>query len=445
MEAVLQGIGPDAAAWPSPLRAWSAVAVFAAAAVVSYTDRQVLSLLVDPIRADLNVSDSQIGLVQGLAFVLIYGVAGLPLGRLADIAPRRIVLVLGILVWSASTVLCGLAGSFGALFLARIGVGVGEAALAPAALSMIGDLFAPGRRGGAIGVFIMGMVLGSGVAILAGGLVLQAATTGVFAGLPLIGSLAPWRVTLVLLGAPGPVLVAAVLTLAEPKRRDRLTSGRPASPTVVLAGFKSRAGVLVPLYLAMASLAAGDAAVGAWSPTLLSRVFHAKPAFIAAWIGGALVVTGLLGALSAGLLSDWASRYRGARGPTALAALAALVAVAGAGIGIAPNAGSAVAFLSVWALMSALAATIGIASVQKLASNEMRGLATSINALGNILVGIGSGTSLTAFLTDEVYRSPLKVGWSIGSVAGPAGLLAAGMFWLASRKAGRRPAVHDDA
>ena len=130
----IEGALPE---WPPAGRAWWAVAVFALGAVLSYTDRQILSLLVDPIRGDLRISDTQISLLQGLAFALIYSVAGLPLGRLADVLPRRSVILAGVLVWTAATVACGLSRSFGALFLARVFVGVGEAALAPAAMSMI--------------------------------------------------------------------------------------------------------------------------------------------------------------------------------------------------------------------------------------------------------------------------------------------------------------------
>ncbi len=144
-----EGLAAGEPPWPSPSRAWWAVGVFCIAAILSYSDRQILSLLVDPIRADLHATDVQIGLLQGAAFALIYAVAGVALGRAADVLPRRLVIVAGILIWSLATVACGYAHSFGSLFAARAAVGIGEAALAPAAMSIITDSFPVNRRGAA--------------------------------------------------------------------------------------------------------------------------------------------------------------------------------------------------------------------------------------------------------------------------------------------------------
>ena len=191
---------PDAQPWPSAASAWGAVALFCVAAVLSYTDRQILSLLVDPIRADLHISDTQVGVLQGVAFAVIYSFAGLPLGRLADLVERRYVIFAGIALWSVGTLICGYAGDFWSLFGGRVVVGVGEAALAPAAFSMISDMFPAERRGTALGVFIMGMAVGGGVAITIGGEVLGLAASGAFAGVPGLRDLVPWRAVLVLLG-----------------------------------------------------------------------------------------------------------------------------------------------------------------------------------------------------------------------------------------------------
>ena len=144
--------------WPSRRHGWWMIAVFFATAILSYTDRFIFSLLVDPLRADLGISDTQVSLLQGLAFALVYAFAGLPLGRLADLVPRRNVIIAGVLLWSAATAACGFAATFGQLFAARIAVGIGEAALAPAAVSMIADYFPPARRGTALSVFIAGML-----------------------------------------------------------------------------------------------------------------------------------------------------------------------------------------------------------------------------------------------------------------------------------------------
>jgi MFS family permease len=129
------------------------------ATVLSYTDRQILSLLVDPIRHDLSISDTQIGLLIGTAFALVYGVAGLPLGWLADRLRRRDLIVAGILLWSCGTVCCGIAHDFPHFFAARLLVGIGEAVLTPASISMISDSFPAPKRGLATSVFLMGMAM----------------------------------------------------------------------------------------------------------------------------------------------------------------------------------------------------------------------------------------------------------------------------------------------
>lgn len=247
--------------WPAPSRAWWAVGVFAAAAVLSYTDRLILGILVDPIRAELAISDTQVSLLQGVAFALIYSFAGLPLGRLADIVSRRAVILAGVVLWSAATVACGYARSFEALFVARVFVGIGEAALAPAAMSMIADFFPRERRGIATGTFLMGMVVGGGAALAIGGGLLAAAQGGAFADWPVVGAMAPWRTVLVLLGLPGIVLAALLLTLREPLRRARERTAAPPQRES-LARMAAHRHVLVGFSITTVTLPAALVAVG---------------------------------------------------------------------------------------------------------------------------------------------------------------------------------------
>jgi MFS family permease len=131
--------------YPRRSYAWTVVAILIATAVLSYTDRQVLSLLVDPIRGELGISDTQISLLLGTAFAVVYGIAGIPLGYLADRTSRRNLIVAGVSVWSLGTMACGFSHNFTELFASRIVVGLGEAALSPAAISLISDYFPPSR------------------------------------------------------------------------------------------------------------------------------------------------------------------------------------------------------------------------------------------------------------------------------------------------------------
>ena len=160
---------PIAPSYPAPRVAWTWVAVLIVTAILSYTDRQILSLLVDPIRQDLRIDDTRMSLLIGSAFAMIYGVAGLPLGWLADRGSRRGLILAGLLVWSLATVAGGFADSFVTLFASRIVVGLGEAALAPAAIALISDCFPSARRGFAVACFLSGIAIGNGVAVMVGG------------------------------------------------------------------------------------------------------------------------------------------------------------------------------------------------------------------------------------------------------------------------------------
>jgi MFS family permease len=437
MSAVAPPIEGACTAWPPAARAWWAVAVFALGAILSYTDRQILSLLVDPIRGDLRISDTQISLLQGLAFALIYSVAGLPLGRLADVLPRRSVILAGVLVWTAATVACGLSRSFGALFLARVFVGVGEAALAPAAMSMIADLFAPHRRGAAIGVFIMGMVVGGGVALGIGGGLLEAARGGLFAGVPILGAVPPWRAVLLVLGAPGLVIALLLLTIREPARRAGGGESAPRrySLSEVARELVVRRRLVLPLILAMALMSVGDFSLLNWTPALLSRNYRLSPGQIGVTLGALVVVTGALGTVLGGLFSDRLTRSGGPRRRIAAAAAAATLALPLAVIGATSSAWQVLALLAWWNFFSSAAGTIGITALQEAVPNEIRGVGISLVAFGNIFGGLGLGTMTTALVTDRVFHDPLRVAGSLSLVVGPAAVLAATLFWRAASRA----------
>lgn len=255
--------------YPSAAQAWSAVLIFALAALLSYTDRQILALLVDPIRSDLHISDTGLSILQGAAFAVLYSLIGLPLGRIADLVPRRTLLLFAVLLWSLGTVLCGCAQSFAQLFTARLLVGVGEAALAPAAMSLIGDYFRPSARALPTGVFLTGMVAGGGTAIAVGGYLLSAAEHAAFSVLPIMRALAPWRQVLVILGSSGAMVALLFLALREPPGRRIAPAdirARLLELTEVFDVFRSRYRLLLPLYAAMGIGSIVDYAILSWTP-----------------------------------------------------------------------------------------------------------------------------------------------------------------------------------
>jgi MFS family permease len=431
------GQADDVTTWPAPARAWSVVGLFCVAAILSYTDRQILGLLVDPIRADLDISDTQVGVLQGIAFAIVYSVAGLPLGRLADLVQRRSVILCGIALWSVGTLLCGYAGSFGMLFAGRIVVGIGEAALAPAAMSMIADMFPTARRGTAIGLFAMGMVIGGGAAISIGGAVLGLAAQGCFSGVPVLGALAPWRTVLVLLAMSGvPLFLLLALVKEPPRHRTTVEAAETGGGLrAILAQLTLVRGALIPLVLGCALMSVGDFAMMSWAPALLSRRYLLSPEAIGFALGLPIVLAGALASLGGGAISDRLALRRGPAGRLLLAGCSATVALPFALIAITASAHQAIACVALWILFSTVAGIVGMTAIQEIVPNRARGLSASFISFGNIMLGLGGGATLTGVVTDHVFGNPLAVGRSLTLIVLPAGIVAILLFFLASRAA----------
>jgi MFS family permease len=427
------------APYPPPSRAWWVVAIFAVAAVLQYTDRQILSLLVDPIRAELGLSDTQISVLQGAGFAVLYSLIGLPLGRAADMLPRRNLIIAGILLWSLATAACGLATDYLQLLLCRICVGIGEAALAPAAVSMIADYFPPTRRGTAIGAFLTGQGVGGGAAITIGGFVLALAEGGSFSALPLLGGLAPWRIVLILVGLPGIPVAALLLTTAEPARRRAAAAGHALPLSQVYQGFRARAASLAPLYIATALLSVGDYGLLAWSPALLSRNFAFGPAEIGAVLGGLAMATSFIATIGAGWVADRLARKGGAAARLRFVYLSSFAGVFGACVGFAPDATTALAVLTIWMLMSSATATVAITAMLELLPNEMRGIGTSMAAFCNTILGLGLGPTLVALATDHIFAAESAVGLAMTLVVLPAVFIAILLYYCAFRVVAARP------
>lgn len=418
------------AIYPRPLAAWWMVAVFAIAGFVSYTDRMILGALVDPLRADLGITDAQVSLLQGAAFSLVYVIAGLFMGRLADCRRRLTVIALGATVWSLGTIACALAPGFWSLFGARMVVGVGEAALAPAAVSLIADSFPPHRRGSAISLFVMGTIVGGPAAITIGGLLLGGAEAGAFDGWGLSGT-APWRVALLGAGALGLMVPALCLTLREPARRG--ASGEAQTWRHDARRLIAAAGVLIPLYLGMAFLCVGDYGLLSWMPTHLGRRFGLTAGEIGVTFGLITTAAGLLGAAAGGVLSDQAEVRGGARARLQLAALCAAIGLGGALLIGLDDVSASFTALAIWTFASSVAGITGIAAVQALVTNESRGLAMALVSFFNTLLGLGAGPTLVAVATEKVFLDPTAVGDAIVLVVTPAAALATLLFLWAAR------------
>jgi MFS family permease len=421
------------AAHGSGARAWWFVAVLCAAAILSIIDRTILSLVVDPVRADLGLTDVEISLLQGLAFGAFYATAGLALGVVVDRHSRRALIIAGLAIWSLATVAAGFARNFEEFFITRVLVGFGEAALAPAAISIIADLFPTERRGRPMGFYMAGQAIANGLAIFLTGKVLAAAADQRLAWLGLPEVFAPWRAVFVVFGASGLVFVLLLLTCREPARQ-----GPPAEHNLgaqlrdVFAFLRARRQVFVPLYLGFAVAFAAAYGAAAWTPSLLMRVYEVAPNQLAATLGPWTMAFAAIGPLLGGWLVDRAVKRQGASGTLRLLVGVPLLAIPAALAVFAPTASLATILI---ASSSAVFAVIGLCVLTTLQSQlpaRMRGTGVAVTGLLNTLIGAVCGPFLVALVTDHVYQEPLRVGHSIAIVIVPILILAAVLFLLAA-------------
>lgn len=401
---------------------WYAVTVLCLALLVSFTDRLVINLVVDPIRSALSLTDFEISLLQGVGFAVIFALAGLPSGRLADWANRRNVIVAGISLWSAATVACGLAGDFWSFFAARIGVGLGEAALIPAASSLIIDCFSPRRRGTALGIFSLGATFGTGTALFVGGVVLGLSAAGWFDGVPLIGSLEPWRQLFLLVGIPGFALVPLLLLIREPRRGH-------SSGLLPLAGVMGHLladnGAVLRVCLVKGALGIGDYALISWLPTLLQRTYAMTPLEAGGLVALSITTSGVIASVAGGALSDWFVRRWGV--PTRVVLLLACYSLTLVGAAATFFAGTgeqaAIAF-AIWALGSISGYVIGHVVMQEGVPNEMRATTIALSLTITALLGIGMGPTLVPLVAEHVFDGAGALQAAMASVSLAAALLA---------------------
>ena len=244
---------PDGSSSSSASYARYVLAVLVLVYVFNFLDRQILSILAERIRADLGVSDAELGFLYGTAFAVFYALFGIPLGRLADVWDRRKLIALGLAVWSAMTALSGLARSFPELALARIGVGIGEASAAPAAFSLLSDWFPRERRATVLAIYSSGIYLGAGLGLVIGGLVVDRWDAAFPTAAPF--GLRGWQAAFLLVGLPGLLLALWVRTLREPARESEQELARRDAPRPWAAFLLELRAVLPPLTLVHLALA----------------------------------------------------------------------------------------------------------------------------------------------------------------------------------------------
>jgi MFS family permease len=418
--------------WPPEHEARRAVLVLMVAYIFSYIDRQILAMLVGPIKADLGVTDFELSLLNGLAFAVCFTVLGVwPVGQWADRGNRRNLAAAGVFLWSLMTAVCGRVTSYAGLFVARVGVGVGEATLAPAAYSMIADYVPPARRGRALGLFSMGIYFGIGVAIMVTGLVVQAVGSMPVMHWAVIGEVRGWQVAFLILGPPGMLVSLWLLTVREPARREVAAATTGVRYADVWRRIREHAGFYANLIFGVSMLTLTFNAVAFWIPAHLLRVHELSPLQVAFSYGPIMFVAGSLGILAGGVLAD---RWRSAGRADAELQVVLYGALALGPLVIAAfqlrDATLAIALLAPLLFVTSFPFGAASAALQMVTPNRFRARTSAIYLLVINLLGIGLGSSAASFVSDVVLQDEQRIGDGVTAVAAVAAPLAA---WLIHR------------
>jgi len=405
--------------------AWYVVGVLMLAAVVSFIDRQILSLLIEPIRRDLKISDTQVSLLAGLAFSLFYTVVGIPIARLADSSNRRNIIAVGILVWSVMTAFCGLARNFPQLFIARVGVGVGEAALSPPAFSMIADYFPREKLGRAVAVFSLGVYMGVGLALIIGGAVVNMLSGPERLVLPIIGEVFAWQVAFLVVGFPGLLVVTLMMSVKEPRRRGG-DDGKPAQAMPikeVVAFLRRNQRTLVCHFIGFSLIGLVGVGFLVWVPTFFIRSFGWTAGDSGLAYGTIILVFATAGVYAGGALADYLSA-RGHGDATLRAGVyAALLSVPFCiATPLMPTAELALASLAATSFTLAMPQALQAAALQVIAPANLRAQLTAIYYLVANFTAVGLGPTVVAVITDYIFVDPLALRYSlviVGAVIAP--------------------------
>jgi MFS family permease len=424
----------EAIGWPAARAGWTATVILTITYTLAYVDRSVLALLVEPLKSDFELSDTQVSLLGGAAFALFYVFMGLPLGRLADRSDRRRLIAVGVAMWSATTAACGLAGSFAQLFFLRVMVGVGEASLTPAALSLISDYFPPEKRRIPLSFYMSAVALGSGLAYVAGGAVIGWSTTHAPIELPLAGQLAPWQLVFIVVGLPGLLLAWPILSIAEPARRERASGNQDDIPfaQVLRFVFVTRWATFVPIFAGFGLLALHSIALQLWLPAYFIRQFGWSEGQIGLTFGSIILVAATAGMVGGGWFSAHLEGRQG-RASLLLAPLwmTAIMVPLAIALTLVPSSSVALLLLVPVTALSYGVFAIVPAILYAVTPNELRGQIIAIYAFTNNVIGLMVGGSSVALITDLVFRDPSKVGYSLaltGVIVLPAAML---LIWAA--------------
>jgi len=426
--------------WPKPAEARYAVAVFAIGLTFLFLDRGVLPLLVEPIKHDLHVSDTMVGLLMGPAFIFFYLILGLPIARLVDSRSRRAIIAFSIGAWSIMTAATGLTRNFLIMLLCRVGVGVGEAGNGPATYSMMADLFPPARLSRAISFMQFGFVAGNGLAtILTGAIIAWLSASRVY-HVPVLGEVHGWQLTFFVVGLPGLIVTALAMRMIEPARRGRMRAAqaavsRRAIPVrEVLRYMAQNWGAYTSMFLGLAFQAIVTFGILNWAPTFFVRTYHWTIPHYAYLSGALFLILFAVGLIPGSLFGEWLTR-RGYKSAYLLVTVLTNTVYVPLAIilPLMPNGTLAMVVMGASFLVSGFSPGPQNAALQLITPNEMRGQVTALFLFIFNVFGTGLAPFVIGLVTNYVVGSEAKVGESIMLTAAVLGPISVAIMWLGIR------------
>ena len=422
--------------YPHEGYAWYVVGILMIVYVFSFMDRQILALLVDPIKADLNISDSQISYLGGFAFALFYTLFGIPIARMADSKNRKVIISVGLATWSLFTMLCGTANKFLSFAVFRMGVGVGEATLSPSAYSMITDMFRPERMAIAISIYSAGIYIGTGLSSVFGGLVIGYAESLDNLTLPFVGAVEPWQYVFFAIGFPGLLFTLVMLTVKEPVRRVNFGGAASAQTSIpfnqVVDYIRANRKTFIYHNVGFALCSFISYGGAYWIPSYLIRIHELTRQEAGLYYGTIVMVFGTAGIIFGGWLSGRMTVNGQADSKLKVGMLAAMLHVPfGIVYPLMPDATLALLFLCPAVFTAAMPFGVAPAAIQQMMPARMRAQGAAVYLFVINLIGLGLGPTAVAWCTDYVYGDPGKVHMSLLWVSTIFGVLAAFLLWKA--------------
>lgn len=409
--------------YPTPFCAWWTVLILMIAYTLSFIDRQILSLLVEPIRKDIVITDTQMSLVQGFAFALFYAIFGIPMGVLADRKNRRNIVAVGVVFWSFATALIGSVSTFVQLFIARLMVGVGEATLSPAAYSIISDSFSPVGRGRAMSTYTVGAYIGSGLALIIGGSVIGY-TESWSDSLKAMGFvIEPWKLAMLTVSMPGIVVALLIFTITEPTRKEKIeedyVQAEDSCPYI-----RELVHICGPIIFALSLISIVFYSTMSWLPTHYIRKFGLSASEVGKSFGIIILVFAPLGMWTAGTLSDWLAVRKSRNGSLVIVTLGTLAAtILAVTAPLVTNFQISLIISAGLIFFISFPSALGPVILQGITKNDYRGTVTSIYILTVTLVGLGIGPTAVA-ATSDYFVAERSIGVALAMISLVSGTLS---------------------